>query len=89
MIVGLSIFLLPQLLLSALMVLLSLLDPKMAAFWKDFESIQHSIARYSNGTFWEVMQRRWADWTTANSPETSYIYFVNDTADDDDWSRSK
>lgn len=76
MIVGLSIFLLPQLLLSALMVLLSLLDPKMAAFWKDFESIQHSIARYSNGTFWEVMQQRWADWTTANSPETAIFILL-------------
>ncbi|WP_259455709.1 DUF418 domain-containing protein [Bacillus sp. PK3_68] len=75
-IIGSILLLLPNVFLSMLLVLASVVDPTSAVHWTDIASIENSIAAYGSGTFAEITQQRAADWLMGNEPATFWVQLI-------------
>ncbi|MEK3887423.1 DUF418 domain-containing protein [Bacillus sp. FSL K6-3431] len=61
--IGFTLYLLPQLLMGALLLVASLFDDGTLADYTDIHSLQTSADTYATGTFWEITVQRYADWS--------------------------
>lgn len=65
---GIVIYFLPQIFLSTLLFLISLIDSTTLADFTDIVALQQAVDAYSTGTYWEIMQQRVRDWFYGNNP---------------------
>ncbi|KIL45648.1 DUF418 domain-containing protein [Jeotgalibacillus soli] len=68
LILGLILFLLPQVLLSGIMILASFIDPTGITYFSAPQAIQSSIEAYGSGSIQAIFEQRTSDWMYANSP---------------------
>lgn len=76
--IGIGLYFLPQLLISALLILASFLNEGTLADFTDVVSLQISAEIYTNGTFWEIAAQRYADWSINNSfgAMMQYVFLI-------------
>ncbi|WP_175988345.1 DUF418 domain-containing protein [Bacillus sp. Marseille-Q1617] len=65
---GSLLLLLPQLFFSILLVLMTFSDPAGVAHYTNIAAVQDSVAAYASGSFTDIIQQRFSDWYTVNSP---------------------
>ncbi|CAM4059971.1 DUF418 domain-containing protein [Lederbergia lenta] len=73
---GFAIYLLPQIFLSALLLLASLFDDGTLADFTDVVSLQLSAEVYATGTFWEITVQRFTDWSTNNGFGAIFLFIL-------------
>ncbi|MDZ5713040.1 DUF418 domain-containing protein [Jeotgalibacillus haloalkalitolerans] len=69
LILGFTVYLLPQGLLTGIMFFASMVDPMTVTYFSSVQDIESSVANYGNGTFTQIFGQRLDDWEYANSPE--------------------
>ncbi|TDL35351.1 DUF418 domain-containing protein [Jeotgalibacillus sp. S-D1] len=67
-ILGTVLFLLPQSLISLVLLVASAVDPTSVTHFNAVQDIQSSIEAYGNGTINEIFTQRFSDWKYANNP---------------------
>ncbi|MGD7045244.1 DUF418 domain-containing protein [Jeotgalibacillus proteolyticus] len=68
LLVGFLLFLVPQVLMSAIFILASFADPTSVTYFNAVQEIQSSIEAYGSGTYSEIFSQRLNDWLYANNP---------------------
>ncbi|KIL47370.1 DUF418 domain-containing protein [Jeotgalibacillus campisalis] len=68
LVIGLLLFLLPQVLISAIFIVASIADPTSVTYFNAVQEIQSSIEAYGNGTISDIFSQRLSDWLYANNP---------------------
>ncbi|WP_246938660.1 DUF418 domain-containing protein [Bacillus pinisoli] len=76
LVTGLSILLIPALLLSALLVLLTIFSPEDAQMPKDEVAIEQSIQHYKYGSYLEVTTQRMTDYFYVNNVESAVFLLI-------------
>ncbi|MCJ7840380.1 DUF418 domain-containing protein [Lederbergia sp. NSJ-179] len=66
--IGAAVYLLPQLFMSFIMIMVSIIDTSTLGEFTDIMNLQQSAEIYVNGTFWEITKQRFLDWYMANGP---------------------
>ncbi|WP_212975644.1 DUF418 domain-containing protein [Bacillus sp. J14TS2] len=66
--IGASIYILPQLFMSFIFIMISVIDTSTLGEFTDIMNLELSAEVYAEGTFWEITQRRILDWYMANGP---------------------
>lgn len=73
---GFAIYLLPQIFLSALLLVASIFDDGTLADFTDVVSLQLSAEVYATGTFWEITVQRFTDWSTNNGFGAIFLFIL-------------
>jgi uncharacterized protein len=63
---GITLFLIPNLLFSVYIMFNALIDPNTTLLYADITNVTKSIASYSTGSYWNITQQRFMDWTAVN-----------------------
>ncbi len=75
LILGLILFLLPQILISGVLVLAYVVDPISVTYFSGVQEIQSSVDAYGNGSIGDIFAQRYNDWMYANSP-TAFVSLI-------------
>lgn len=75
LILGLILFLLPQILISGVLVLAYVVDPISVTYFSGVQEIQSSVDAYGNGSIGDIFAQRYNDWKYANSP-TAFVSLI-------------
>ncbi|MEW9501629.1 DUF418 domain-containing protein [Jeotgalibacillus marinus] len=75
LILGLILFLLPQILISGVLVLAYVVDPISVTYFSGVQEIQSSVDAYGNGSIGDIFAQRYNDWMFANSP-TAFVSLI-------------
>ncbi|MBS4172014.1 DUF418 domain-containing protein [Bacillus sp. FJAT-49736] len=63
---GVMLFLVPNLLFILYIMVNALFDPNTTLMYADITNVNKSVNAYSTGSYWEITQQRFADWSAVN-----------------------
>ena len=72
--IGLSLYLIPQLMIGGVILLISIFDAVSLADFMDIAGLNQSVEVYSTGTFWEITAQRITDWSMSNASSAFILY---------------
>lgn len=76
MTIGAVVYIIPQLFLSGMLVIISMIDVSALGDFTDIVALQQAETTYATGTFWEITQQRFIDWSVNNNIGGFIVYLI-------------
>src|SRR5690606_11015725 len=76
MTIGEVVYIILQLFLSEMLVIISVIDVSALGDFPDIVALQQAETNYATGTFWEITQQRFIDWSVNNNIGGFIVYLI-------------
>ncbi|KUP07749.1 hypothetical protein Q75_04415 [Bacillus coahuilensis p1.1.43] len=74
---GLSLWFIPQFLLSGLIFIASIASDSVSTIWTNITAVQDSIQAFSSGSVADIFNQRFSDWWLVNGPSNLVFLFLS------------